>query len=639
MSLMKTQLKPQLSRLVAPGRAMLLLVLALTVWVFGGQAALAQDDDADSTVMPPRLAVAEGDVQIWRADGEDDWEKAQINLAMANGDTLYGGDGATVELQIGPSDFARMRGETQLTLVDRDNGTPHFRLLEGEASFDLREGDASRVMRIDTENANISVAGRGYYRLTASDDETTVAVRSNGRVTLTFANGRSRSVGSGQQVVIRGTGDGVDVEISPVGTKDTWDRWNDVRSEYYAKADSNRYLPAGVYGAADLDGNGRWQQESSYGWVWIPTVPVGWAPYSSGSWRWDPVYGWTWVDVAPWGWATSHHGRWVHVRGHWAWAPGPRNTRVVYAPALVSFSVASTGPSWVALGWGEPVLPWWGRPSFRERPWWGGWSGPRRHYKPDYRFRNRDIGHAVVVGRDHKFDPYRGRGPAPAHRAGDPGRNDRDRRPPPAPRHEPRQAPSDGRGPGAHEGRPHRGDPPEAVRDSPVIAVPRRGPGTLEPLHRQANPVAPAHPAPVPVAPVVRPPNVDRPQRDQSDARRDIMPPQPRPFPKSGEPPRERGPVAQPRFAPAAPPGITRPNNPPDRRPDNRPDNRSDQRAMPMPQAPRMDIRRPEPREDRRDDRRESPRMMPRGPDMQPQSPRENPDRRSIHIRRPGDRE
>jgi hypothetical protein len=62
--------------------------------------------------------------------------------------------------------------------------------------------------------------------------------------------------------------------------------------------------------------------------------------------------------------------------------------RAVYAPALVVFFTLSThvsvsigipgpGIGWVALGWGEPLLPWWGRPGFVGAPWWGGWGGPR----------------------------------------------------------------------------------------------------------------------------------------------------------------------------------------------------------------------------------------------------------------------
>src|SRR4029453_10061567 len=59
--------------------------------------------------------------------------------------------------------------------------------------------------------------------------------------------------------------------------------------------------------------------------------------------------------------------------------------RPVYAPALVAFfgapgvrvAVGAPFVSWVALGWGEPCVPWWGRPGFVGRPWWGGWGGPR----------------------------------------------------------------------------------------------------------------------------------------------------------------------------------------------------------------------------------------------------------------------
>jgi hypothetical protein len=90
----------------------------------------------------------------------------------------------------------------------------------------------------------------------------------------------------------------------------------------------------------------------------------------------DPYYGWTWVDTAPWGWVPYHYGRWVFVGSFWAWAPGPIMAVPVYAPALVVFF---GGPvfGWVALGWGEPCVPWWGPLGFRYRPWWGGWYGPR----------------------------------------------------------------------------------------------------------------------------------------------------------------------------------------------------------------------------------------------------------------------
>ena len=91
------------------------------------------------------------------------------------------------------------------------------------------------------------------------------------------------------------------------------------------------------------------------------------------------------MDAAPWGWAPYHHGRWCFVDGYWAWAPGPVIVRPVYAPALVAFFgdpggvVIGPAPavSWVALGWGEPVVPWWGRRGGVRGPSWRGWGGPR----------------------------------------------------------------------------------------------------------------------------------------------------------------------------------------------------------------------------------------------------------------------
>ena len=122
--------------------------------------------------------------------------------------------------------------------------------------------------------------------------------------------------------------------------------------------------------------------------MWVPRgVAPGWAPYSTGRWVYDPYYGWTWVDDAPWGWAPYHYGRWVHVSGYWGWCPGPIVARPYYSPALVAFyggggfsrrrHVGTPYVGWVALGWGEPVIPWWGPARFRGQPYWAGWGGPR----------------------------------------------------------------------------------------------------------------------------------------------------------------------------------------------------------------------------------------------------------------------
>jgi hypothetical protein len=204
----------------------------------------------------------------------------------------------------------------------------------------------------------------------------------------TPVDGESITIAPNEEVVLDGT---TKPRISAYAAPppDVWDQWNDDRTRDLIDAVSARYVSPELYGTDDLDRHGTWRVMPTYGTVWIPSgIPPGWAPYSDGTWILDPYYGWTWVDRAPWGWAPYHYGRWVHTHGYWAWAPGPLMRRPVYAPALVAFmggpglqvgvsfgSRPSVG--WVALGWGEPCVPWWGRPGFIHRPWWGGWGGPR----------------------------------------------------------------------------------------------------------------------------------------------------------------------------------------------------------------------------------------------------------------------
>jgi hypothetical protein len=202
------------------------------------------------------------------------------------------------------------------------------------------------------------------------------------------AGGQAMSIHPSEEIVVQG-GTLAQAKTYVAPELDRWDRWNYERTDGLVDAVSERYLPAGIAGASDLDHYGRWRVVPEYGTVWVPdAVSPGWAPYSTGRWVWDPYYQWTWIDDAPWGWAPFHYGRWVHLGVYWAWAPGPVVRHPVYAPALVAFfgvsphlsigiGIGGSGVGWVSLSWGEPLTPWWGRPGFIGRPWWGGWHGPR----------------------------------------------------------------------------------------------------------------------------------------------------------------------------------------------------------------------------------------------------------------------
>lgn len=369
-------------------RQPLALVLALLLATRSAPAQEAATGEAGRTWdrTPPRLSFIDGEVSFWRP-GAEDWAPARINTALAPGDALYTGTGANLELQIGGRAFVRAGELTQLGLENHEPDFLQFKLTAGHASLDLRALPSGHTVELDTPNAAFIVERTGYYRVDVTDDTTTFITRRGGRTTMTPSGGEAVVIAASEQVVIKGT-EAPQVETYVAPEVDDWDRWNYRRTDRLIDAVSARYVPAGVYGIDALDYYGNWRVVATYGPVWVPeSVPPGWVPYSTGRWMWDPYYGWTWVDEAPWGWAPFHYGRWVFVDGFWGWAPGPIVVAPVYAPALVAFfggggvsvrvgfGVPAVG--WVALGWGEPLIPWWGPVGFVGAPCWIGWGGPR----------------------------------------------------------------------------------------------------------------------------------------------------------------------------------------------------------------------------------------------------------------------
>lgn len=364
------------------------VVLALALGLGGvvGRAAAQtppEESSAESRT-PPRLSFVDGQASFWRP-GAPEWAAAQINTPIAPGDELSTGSPGNFEIQIGARAFVRAWANTALGLVNQEPDFIQIKVTAGYASLDLRALDPGRVVEVDTPGAAFTIEHPGYYRVEVVGDRTEFITRRGGRATVTTANGQAAAIAPSEEIVIEGT-DVPRIATYVAPPLDDWDRWNYARTDYHLDSVSTRHASPAMYGVSDLDRHGRWRVVPDYGSIWVPTtVPAGWAPYSTGSWTWDPYYGWTWVDTMPWGWAPFHYGRWVHVDGYWGWTPGPVVARPVYAPALVAFFGAGGGAvrvgspvvGWVALGWGEPVIPWWGAPRFVGMPWWGGWGGPR----------------------------------------------------------------------------------------------------------------------------------------------------------------------------------------------------------------------------------------------------------------------
>ena len=346
--------------------------------------AAGPDTSAPIRRTPPRLSYVDGEVSFWRP-GAADWAPAQINTALVPGDETYTGNRGNLELQVGARAFVRAWGDTQLGLVNEEPDFLQLKVTAGHVSLDLRSVEPGHSVEVDTPAAAFTIDAPGYYRVDVSPERTTFITRRSGRATMTPAGGQAVAIAPSEEIVLDSVpAPSVQSFVAP--PLDVWDTWNYTRTDELIDSMSARYVPTGVYGVDDLDHYGAWRVVPTYGPVWVPSaVATGWAPYSTGRWVADPYYGWTWVDDAPWGWAPYHYGRWVYVDGYWAWAPGPLVARPVYAPALVAFFgapgvrvvVGSPFVSWVALGWGEPLVPWWGSARFVDRPSWAGWGGPR----------------------------------------------------------------------------------------------------------------------------------------------------------------------------------------------------------------------------------------------------------------------
>ena len=358
------------------------LILAIAVSGPGSiPAADPPSPEQSSEITPTRVSYLYGEVSFWRP-GAQEWAEAKTNTPLAPGDVLYTGPDGNAELQIGPRAFVRAGNATQIGLDNDEPDFVQFRVTAGHAAFDVREIPAGHTVEIDTPNAAFTIERRGYYHVDLTEDTTTFRAHRGGTATATPASGTAAAVAPNQQIVIS-AGETPSVETGAAPPLTQWDRWNNQRTAYLIQPTNAQNVSPAMYGTEELAQHGTWRTEETYGAVWAPaSVPPGWVPYSRGRWIWDPRFGWTWLDAAPWGWAPYHYGRWVFVRGYWGWAPGPVVVRPVYAPALVVFlggpvAVAARPVHWAPLGWGEPVIPWWGRPGFVGVAWWGGWGGPR----------------------------------------------------------------------------------------------------------------------------------------------------------------------------------------------------------------------------------------------------------------------
>ncbi len=323
---------------------------------------------ADPPSRVARLGDLTGPVSFSPA-GEDDWVLAGINRPLTSGDRLWAENGARAEIQIGGA-MIRMSDGTGVTVLNLDDSIAQLQLWQGTLNVRVRRLAPNQLVEVDTPNLAFTLRQPGAYRISVDPDgsATTIIVR-NGQGEV-YGENASYLIDSRQPYRFSGTNLSEYQNVAAPALDD-FDRWSSDRDRRYDNSTSARYVSQDVIGYQDLDANGTWRQDATYGNVWIPSrVAAGWAPYRDGHWAWVDPWGWTWVDDAPWGFAVSHYGRWANMGGTWGWVPGPVSTRAYYAPALVAFVGGSNFQLAISSGGGGGIA------------WFP--LGPREVYRPSY---------------------------------------------------------------------------------------------------------------------------------------------------------------------------------------------------------------------------------------------------------------
>ncbi len=340
-------------------------------WAQGDGGPAQTGPEVTPTMQVGALAWMQGQVSFHTAD-QDNWSPAVVNYPVSTGDALWTQPGALAGLDIADTLIA-LAGGTELDAGQLQGTSYSFTLPQGETYLHVRSMVAGENYAIITPRGTVNIATPGRYEIAAGTTESpTLVTVLDGAARLT--GNPTADVAAGQTAEI--TGDqAYQVQIVPA-VRDDFLNAMLARERPAPLPPAVPQVVQQMPGAVELAEYGTWSQAPSYGQVWYPSVPAGWAPYRDGHWAYVQPWGWTWVDNDPWGFAPFHYGRWADIDGRWAWIPASVQAAgppvPVYAPALVTFfgvgaafaagvatgALLSGSVGWVPLGPHEVYHPW-----------------------------------------------------------------------------------------------------------------------------------------------------------------------------------------------------------------------------------------------------------------------------------------
>ena len=368
--------------------------LALLACIIAHGAAYADDTDPPGRVA--RLSDAEGSVSLQPA-GVRDWTAATLNRPLTTADRLWSDQNSRAELDVGAA-VIRLGNNTGFTFLNLDDRTAQMQLATGTMIVRVRDMQAGDNYEVDTPNVALSLQQPGEYRVEVNDRGDATVIKVSEGAAVAAGGGQTVAISAQELLTVAGT-DTLAYDGAPLGGPDDLDNWSSARERRVEDSASGEYVARDVPGTQDLDDNGQWQETPEYGYVWMPIAVVpGWVPYRFGHWMWISPWGWTWVDDAPWGYAPFHYGRWVQWNNSWAWVPGPRRARPVYAPALVGWVGGPAVGTSVSFGSNVGWFP----------------LGPREVYVPNTRVgsayvRNVNITNTTLVNSTYITNIYQNR--------------------------------------------------------------------------------------------------------------------------------------------------------------------------------------------------------------------------------------
>jgi hypothetical protein len=357
-----------------------------------------------------RVSYMNGNVSVRRGDSGE-LVAAIVNAPLVAGDRIVTSDTGRAEVQFDALNLVRLGPASEVRLSELAYHRYQIQIATGTAIFRIVH-DSDAQVELSTPSVAVRPLKAGVYRVSVLPDGTSQITVRLGDAEV-FSPRGSEPLHQGQTMVARGSASDPEFQLSSVPADDEFERWCVSRDRLLEKSTSARYVPHDVAGTEDMEGNGRWVNDGTYGNVWTPNVAAtdpGWAPYSCGRWVWLDYYGWSWVGCESWGWAPYHYGRWYHASFGWAWWPGAGfGTPYYWRPALVGFFGWGGGVGigfgfgfgnlgWCPLAPFEVYHPWYGR------GFYGGYHGGTFASVNVYSsFRNARYGNAVTSVRAGEF--------------------------------------------------------------------------------------------------------------------------------------------------------------------------------------------------------------------------------------------